>query len=62
MEIKIYSRDDCKFCNDAKQFLQGMDLEYTEEYQPTGTVPQIYIDGEKIGGYNELIEWSINAS
>jgi glutaredoxin len=40
-------------------FLQGMDIEYTEEEQPEGRVPQIYIDDEFIGGYTELIEWAV---
>ena len=41
-------------------FLQGMDIEYNEEHQPEGRVPQIYIDDEFIGGYQELIEWAMN--
>tara|TARA_B110000967_G_C18848137_1_gene543117 strand:- start:1026 stop:1208 length:183 start_codon:yes stop_codon:yes gene_type:complete len=58
MDIKIYSREDCKFCKDAKDFLTGMEIAFTEELQPTGTVPQIYISGEHIGGYNELLTWA----
>jgi glutaredoxin len=59
MKVLIKSRDDCKFCTEAKMFLQGMDIEYTEEEQPEGRVPQIYIDDEFIGGYTELIEWAV---
>lgn len=57
MKFKIYSRDDCKFCKDAKDFLTGMDYEFEEEEQPTGTVPQIYLGEEYIGGYTELVKW-----
>jgi glutaredoxin len=59
MKVVIKSRDDCKFCTEAKMFLQGMDIEYTEEEQPDGRVPQIYINDEFIGGYTELIEWAV---
>jgi len=58
MKIKIYSRDDCKFCHDAKDFLTGMEMQYEEINQPEGSVPQIYIDEEHIGGYTELLKWA----
>ena len=58
MEVKIYSREDCKFCRDAKEFLMGMEMQYVEINQPEGRVPQIYIDGQHIGGYTELLEWA----
>jgi glutaredoxin len=60
MKVIIKSREDCRFCTEAKMFLQGMDIEYNEEHQPEGRVPQIYIDDEFIGGYQELIEWATN--
>jgi len=60
MKVLIKSRDDCKFCTEAKMFLQGMGVEYTEEHQPEGKVPQIFVDDEFIGGYTELIEWAID--
>ena len=56
--VVIKSRDDCKFCYDAKGFLTGMEVSYTEEYQPEGAVPQIYIDGRLVGGYSDLIDMS----
>jgi len=57
-KVLIKSRDDCKFCNDAKGFLQGMEIEFEEEYAPSGQVPQIYVGDNHIGGYTELIELS----
>ena len=55
MLVKIFSRDDCSFCSQAKQFLDGMEIEFEEEYQPTGQVPQIYAGDKHIGGYTELV-------
>ena len=55
MKVKIFSREDCVFCQRAKEFLEGMEIEYTEEHQPTGMVPQIYINEDHIGGYDDLI-------
>ena len=60
MQVKIYSRDDCKFCKDAKDFLTGMDISFEEETQPTGIVPQIYVDDKHIGGYQELLAWAVD--
>lgn len=59
-KVKILSRDDCKFCSDAKGFLMGMEVEFVEEHQPEGRVPQIYIDDYHVGGYEELIKFSIS--
>ena len=58
MLVKIFSRDDCSFCSQAKQFLDGMEIEFEEEYQPTGQVPQIYAGDKHIGGYTELVALS----
>ena len=58
MVVKIFSRDDCTYCQQAKEFLTGFEIEYVEEYQPTGQVPQIYAGDKHIGGYTELLELS----
>lgn len=58
MVVKIMSRDDCTYCQQAKEFLTGFEIEYVEEHQPTGRVPQIYVGDKNIGGYTELIELS----
>lgn len=67
-KIEIYTRLGCGYCSAAKSMLTGMGLEFSEFdltsdepaiqelIQRTGrrTVPQIFIDGESIGGYEEL--------
>jgi glutaredoxin 3 len=68
-KIEIYSTDYCPYCIRAKQLLDIKDLDYTE-IDVTGddaarlalveraggrrTVPQIFINGESIGGYDDL--------
>jgi len=56
VQVLIKSRDNCSFCEDAKGFLTGMEIPYKEEYQPTGRVPQIFINGNNIGGYEDLVK------
>lgn len=59
--VIIKTRDNCSFCEDAKGFLSGMEISFKEEYQPTGRVPQIFVDGNHIGGYDELVKLSRTA-
>lgn len=67
MEIKLYTKDGCPWCVEAKNFLklrglwwEEIDLTDSEArhafYDRTGTksVPQIYVDGDHIGGYTDL--------
>ena len=35
-----------------------MEVSYTEEYQPYGTVPEIFVNGISIGGYEDLVSLS----
>ena len=58
MIVKILSRDDCTYCKQAKEFLTGFEIEFIEEHQPTGRVPQIYAGEKHIGGYDELLALS----
>jgi alkyl hydroperoxide reductase subunit F len=73
-QIEIYSKDWCPFCAKAKSLLQSKQYAY-REIDVTGdqareqemivrsgrrTVPQIFIDGEPVGGYDDLAE--LNAS
>ena len=67
-KIEIYTRLGCGYCSAAKSMLTGMDLDFSEFdltgdkpgiqelIQRTGrrTVPQIFVNGESIGGYEEL--------
>ena len=58
--VLIKSRDNCQFCEDAKGFLNGMEIPFKEEYQPVGKVPQIFINGSHIGGYDDLVKLSMS--
>jgi glutaredoxin 3 len=66
--VEIYTTSSCPYCVRAKRLLQARNIEYTEidvgaddalradVMQRTGrrTVPQIFIDGRSIGGFDEL--------
>lgn len=68
MTAIIWSKDDCPFCVQAKALLTRKGIEYEEkkigdgytkedllkEVPDARTVPQIFIDGELIGGFKEL--------
>ena len=72
MTIVIYSKPNCVYCDKAKALVKGLDLNYEEKmfgkdfnspeelYEAVGkqvrTMPQIKIDGQLIGGYNQLVE------
>ena len=70
--IEIYSKDWCPFCSKAKSLLQSKQLEYAEiditsdlareqemiERSGRRTVPQIFIDGESVGGYDDLANFN----
>tara|TARA_B100000945_G_scaffold115665_1_gene91855 strand:- start:294 stop:512 length:219 start_codon:yes stop_codon:yes gene_type:complete len=69
--IKIYGKENCLFCDKAKQLCSnkeidfryyqlGQDYEIKElmELVPNArTVPQIFKDNILIGGFSELQEW-----
>jgi|TARA_B110000908_G_scaffold18578_1_gene20878 glutaredoxin 3 len=66
--IEIYGKEQCPFCDQAKALCETKAIEYTyKQYGkdfnrdemmstfPTArTFPQIILDGEKIGGFQEL--------
>lgn len=67
--IEIYTKEDCPFCHKAKELLREKGQEFTEfdvEKDPQKlkemlerargrkTVPEIFIDGELVGGFDEL--------
>lgn len=67
MEIIIYTTKECPYCRAAKDLLRGKNLAFKEIdvtddeafdrlVKETGrkTVPQIFIDGKLIGGFQEL--------
>lgn len=68
-EILIYTKDYCPFCHKAKDLLEDLDQDYkeidllanpqkrSEMVSMAGgktTVPQIFINGQHIGGCDEL--------
>ena len=69
--IVIYTQDRCVHCNSAKREFEIRGWEYTshniteinnfnslQELLPgIRTIPQIWIDDNYIGGYNDLKEW-----
>lgn len=75
MDVIVYSRDNCVFCDKAKSLLQVKEIAYTEQivgidlsvaelFEKLGkevrTIPQIVVDNILIGGYNELTEYIAN--
>lgn len=60
----IISKDNCPYCDKAKQLFKELNIEYTEysrkdvAYFPWKTVPQIWYEGHFIGGYSELLEYT----
>jgi glutaredoxin len=71
MNIKVYSKTNCPYCVSAKNWLKQRGYVYEEIvmdndserqkfYESVGngvrTVPQIFVDGERIGGFQDLIK------
>lgn len=69
MTAELYGTDWCGYCRRAKTLLKARGITYEEFIvgedisqaaltekigKPAQTVPQIFIDGEYVGGYTEL--------
>jgi glutaredoxin 3 len=68
MKAIVWSKDQCPYCVQAKSLLESKGIEYEErnvsqdwtkeqllEAVPTArTLPQIFLDEEHVGGFNEL--------
>ena len=68
MNIVLYTKQNCMFCENAKKLLQSKNIPYSEQvlgsdftrelilerYPDASTYPIVVIDGFNIGGYNEL--------
>lgn len=68
MNAIIWTKDHCPYCDQAKSLMQQRGITYEErriglgytreqllEAVPTArTVPQIFLDGQHIGGFTEL--------
>lgn len=71
MNCEVWTKDNCPFCVKAKRLLlnrgaliQEMKIgdnctreQLLEKVPSARSVPQIFIDGELIGGYNELLSY-----
>ncbi len=67
-QIEIYTKEWCPYCLKAKALLRAKDIAYDDidvtadearqaemvERSGMRSVPQIFLDGEKIGGYDDL--------
>ena len=70
--IQIYSTQQCPYCVRAKALLQTKGLGYEEidvsndismmqemiTRSGNRSVPQVFIDGDSVGGYLELTQWN----
>jgi glutaredoxin len=68
MQAIVWSKDQCPYCDQAKALLKSRNIEFEErnvsqdwtreqllEAVPNArTVPQIFLDGELVGGFTEL--------
>lgn len=70
MQVEIYGKQNCSFCNAAKELLTEkaipfdyLDIEkdpknradmFTRAPEGIRSVPQIFVDGEYVGGYTDL--------
>ncbi len=69
MKAIVWSKDQCSYCDQAKALLKSRNIEFEErnimrgtwtreqllEAVPTArTLPQIFIEEEYVGGFNEL--------
>lgn len=76
MNIIIYSKPNCPWCVKAKELMNKLGMKYDEkkldedytrddlrllvpENLPL-TVPQIFVDDNRIGGYEDFAEWCDN--
>jgi len=76
MNIVIYSKPNCSWCVKAKELMNKLNLKYDEkrldedytrdylrlllpENLPL-TVPQIFVNNNRIGGYEDFADWCDN--
>ena len=72
MKVELYTKDQCIWCDRAKGLLNAYSMDFVEFdlsndeerlkfYENIGnnvkTVPQVFIDDKRIGGYQDLKEW-----
>jgi glutaredoxin 3 len=68
-KVEVYSTAQCPYCTMAKQLLERKGVNYSEvrvDKDPTKrqemmtksrqrTVPQVFINGQSVGGYTDLV-------
>lgn len=76
MNVLIYSKAGCTFCDRAKMLMQekgiqfneskiGVNItreEFMETFPGVQTLPHIIVDGSTVGGYQQLVEFFDNKS
>jgi len=74
--IEIYGKTQCPYCDKAKALCDREGYDYTykslgedftreemmESFPTARTFPQIRIDGDAIGGYDQLWSWHLKES
>jgi len=74
-QVAILTREGCGFCARAKTLLKDLGYDYAEvslghksrsrilgAIAGAGTVPQVFINGTRIGGYEDLERWAKKAA
>ena len=74
-QVAILTREGCGFCARAKKLLKDLGYDYAEvslgnanrsrvvgAITGKGTVPQVFVNGERIGGLEELERWAKKAA
>ena len=74
-QVAIFTREGCSFCAKAKALLKELGCDYAEvpldhrvrtkvigAVTGKGTVPQVFVNGRYIGGYEELRAWAKKAA
>ena len=72
MKVEIYTKDHCIWCDRAKGLLNAHSIDFEEFdlsndkeraqfYEKLGdnvkTVPQVFINDQRVGGYQDLRAW-----
>ena len=70
LSVAVYTRPGCVFCHKAKELLKENGLQYEEHIlnkdysiktlvaiSGSTKVPQIFVQGQKVGGYDELVKF-----
>jgi len=74
-QVAILTRDGCQYCVQARALLDERGIEYVEiplthnirlkalgAIAGSQTVPQVFINGERVGGYEDLKRWAARAA